>query len=184
MKYIISFVLITVLAFPALAQKTPPPPRSIPSVSDLGQVIFKEVEKRAIEEFFGKQAAKASKDADDDDEKGEGKKKKKKKGKKAKKNKGKSKGKGKGRGQGKNKELPPGLAKRDSLPPGLQKQLEKNGTLPPGLAKRDLPSELQSQLPAVPPGLERIIAGDDVVLLEKATGKILDIIQGVLKGKK
>ncbi len=179
MKYIISLVLITVLAFPALAQKTPPPPRSIPSVSDLGQIIFKEVEKRAIEEFFGKQAAAASKDGDDD-EKGEGKKKKKKKGKKAKKSKGKS----KGRGQGKNKGLPPGLAKRDSLPPGLQKQLEKNGTLPPGLAKRDLPSELESKLPEVPSGLERIIAGDDVVLLEKATGKILDIIQGVLKGKK
>ena len=174
MKYIISLALITVLALPALAQKTPPP-RSIPSVSDLGQIIFKEVEKRAIEEFFGKQAAQASKD-DDDDEKGEGKKKKKKKGKKAKK----SKGKGKGRGKG----LPPGLAKRDSLPPVLQKQLEKNGTLPPGLAKRGLPPELQSQLLAVPPGLERIIAEDDVVLLEKATGKILDVIQGVLKGKK
>ena len=174
MKYIMSLAIISVLAFPALAQKTPPPPRSIPSASNLGQIIFKEVEKRAIGEFFGKQAAKASKDADDD-EKDEGKKKKKKKkGKKAKK----SKGKGRGRG------LPPGLAKRDSLPPGLQKQLEKNGTLPPGLAKRGLPPELQSQLPAVPPGLERIIAGDDVVLLEKATGKILDIIQGVLKGKK
>ncbi len=181
MKYIISFVLITVLAFPALAQKTPPPPRSIPPVSDLGQIIFKEVEKRAIEEFFGKQAAKASK-VDDDDDKGDkksgGKKKKKKKGKKAKKSKG------KGKGQGKNKGLPPGLAKRDSLPPGLQKQLAKNGTLPPGMAKRGLPPELESQLPAVPPGLERIIAGDDVVLLEKATGKILDLIQGVLKGKK
>ena len=177
MKYIISLVLITVLAFPALAQKTPPPPRSIPSASDLGQVIFKEVEKRAIEEFFGKQAAQASKKAskdDDDDEKGEGKKK---KGKKAKKSKG------KGQGQGKNKGLPPGLAKRDSLPPGLQKHLEKNGTLPPGLAKRGLPSELESKLPEVPSGLERIIAGDDVVLMEKATGKILDIIQGVLKGK-
>ena len=179
MKYIISLVLITVLAVPALAQKTPPPPRSIPSASDLGRVIFKEVEKRAIEEFFGKQAAKASK-VGDDDEKGEGKKKKKKKGKKAKKSKGKGQGKGKGRGKG----LPPGLAKRDSLPPGLQKQLEKNGTLPPGLAKRGLPPELESKLPAVASDLERIIAGDDVVLLEKATGKILDIIQGVLKGKK
>lgn len=168
MKYIISLVLITVLAVPALAQKTPPPPRSIPSASDLGRVIFKEVEKRAIEEFFGKQAAKASK-VGDDDEKGEGKKKKSKKAKK-----------GKGRGKG----LPPGLAKRDSLPPGLQKQLEKNGTLPPGLAKRGLPPELESKLPAVASDLERIIAGDDVVLLEKATGKILDIIQGVLKGKK
>ena len=180
MKYIISFVLITVLAFPALAQKIPPPPRSLPPVSDLGQVIFKEIEKRAIEKFFGKQAAQAAKDADDD-KKDMGKKKKKKKKKKWKKAK---KSKVKGRGQGKDKGLLPGLAKRDSLPPGLQKQLEKNGTLPPGLAKRGLPAELESQLPAVGPDLERIIAGDDVVLLEKATGKILDIIQGVLKGNK
>ncbi len=182
MKYSISpafiAVLITVLAFPALAQKTPPLPRNLPSVQDLSQIIFKEAEKRAIEEFFGKQAAQESKKAakdDDDDEKD--KKKKKKKGKKAKK--GKGQGKGKGRGKG----LPPGLAKRDSLPPGLQKQLEKNGTLPPGLAKRGLPSELESQLPSLADDLERVIAGDDVVLMEKATGKILDIIQGVLKGK-
>jgi len=163
-----------VLIFPALAQNTPPPPRTFPTASDLGQVIFKEIEKRAIEEFFGKQASKASKN-DDDDEKDEGKTKKEKKAKK-------SKGKGKGKGRGKG--MPPGLAKRDSLPPGLQKQLEKNGALPPGLATRGLPAELESKLPPVASDLERIISGDDVLLMEKATGKILDIIQGVLKGKK
>ena len=170
MKTILSLVLITVLVFPALAQKTPPPPRSLPPAADLGQIIFKEVEKRAIEKFFGKPAALASKDDDEKDDEKSGGKENKKKGKKAKKVKGKG--------------MPPGLAKRDALPPGLQKQLEKNGTLPPGLAKRNLPTELESKLPAVPSGLERIIAGDDVVLLEKATGKILDVIQGVLKGNK
>lgn len=176
MKFIISLVIITVLAFPALAQKTPPPPRSIPPASDMGRIIFKEVERRAIEKFFGKQAAKVSSNDDDEEkaiEKSGGKKKKKKKAIK-------SKGKGKGRGKG----MPPWLAKRDSLPPGLQKQLQKNGTLPPGLAKRDLPADLESKLPPVPAGLERILAGDDVVLLEKVTGKILDVIQGVLKGNK
>ena len=76
--------------------------------------------------------------------------------------------------------MPPGLAKRDSLPPGLQKQLEKNGTLPPGLAKRDLPDDLEKKLPSIPDTLERVIAGESVVLLEKATGKILDVIEGVL----
>jgi len=79
--------------------------------------------------------------------------------------------------------MPPGLAKRGSLPPGLQKQLERNGTLPPGLAKRDLPDDLKSKLPPVPEGLERVIADESVVLIEKATGKILDVIQGVLKKK-
>ncbi len=183
MKYIISLVLMTVLAFPALAQKTPPPPRSLPPASDLGQTIFKEAERRAIEIFFGKQAAKASKADDDEGEKTVGKKKKRKKA-KMKKGQGQGKGKSKGKSKGRGKGMPPGLAKRDSLPPGLQKQLQKNGTLPPGLAKRDLPADLESKLPKVPAGLERVIAGDDVVLLEKATGKILDVIQGVLKGKK
>ncbi len=65
--------------------------------------------------------------------------------------------------------MPPGLAKRDSLPPGL--------------AKRDLPPGLQKKLGNAPPGTERVIAGDDVVLIEKATGKILDVIVDVLKGQ-
>ncbi|MBT7942262.1 MAG: hypothetical protein HN719_02785 [Alphaproteobacteria bacterium] len=166
MKPLIGFVITLVLALPALGQKTPPPPRSLSGTSDLGRIIFKEVEKRVIEEFFGKQAAKASTSGDDDKD-GEKKKK------KSKKNKG----------QGRGKGLPPGLAKRGSLPPGLKKQLEKNGTLPPGLATSELPAELESKLPPVPSDLERIIAGDNVVLMEKATGKILDIIQGVIKGK-
>ena len=129
------------------------------------------MEKRAIEGLFGKKEAKAAED-DADDKKGKrGKKKKKKKAKK---------GKGQGRGQG----LPPGLDKRDEAPPGLQKRLEKHGSLPPGLAKRDLPGDLEKKLPKVPEGLERVLAGDNVVLLEKATGKILDVIEGVLRGKK
>ena len=61
---------------------------------------------------------------------------------------------------------------------------DSSRSLPPGLAKRDLPADLKSKLPKPPPGLERIIAGDDVVLLEKATGKILDVMEGVLKGGK
>ena len=154
MRFFLSLIFLAVFMVPAGAQK-------LPTAKEIGDIVFKEVEKRAIEEFFGKKAA-----AKDDDD-----------GKKSKKAK---KGKGKGRGKG----LPPGLAKRDSLPPGLQKRLEKHGTLPPGLAKRDIPAGLESKLPELPPGLERIIAGDDVVLLEKATGKILDVIEGVLKGGK
>ncbi len=156
MRFFLSLIFLAVFMVPAGAQK-------LPTAKEIGDIVFKEVEKRAIEEFFGKKAA-----AKDDDD-----------GKKSKKAK-KGKGKGKGRGKG----LPPGLAKRDSLPPGLQKRLEKHGSLPPGLAKRDLPADLKSKLPEPPPGLERIIAGDDVVLLEKATGKILDVIEGVLKGGK
>lgn len=166
MQFLLSLIFLAVFMVPAGAQK-------LPTAKEIGGIVFKEVEKRAIEEFFGKKAGKAAKDAGDDGDK---------KSKKAKKGKGKSKDKAKGKGRGKG--LPPGLAKRDSLPPGLQKRLEKHGSLPPGLAKRDLPAGLKSKLPEPPPGLERIIAGDDVVLLEKATGKILDVIEGVLKGGK
>ena len=75
------------------------------------------------------------------------------------------------------KSMPPGLAKRESLPPGLAAQLERNGTLPPGLAKRELPTDLENKLPPVKEGYERSILEDmTVVLIEKATGKITDII--------
>ena len=76
------------------------------------------------------------------------------------------------------KNMPPGLAKKDELPPGLQKQLEKNGTLPPGLAKRNLPNDLASQLPRRANTQERVVIEEDIVLIEKTTGIILDILYG------
>lgn len=81
----------------------------------------------------------------------------------------------------KQKGLPPGLAKKDQLPPGLQKQLQRNGTLPPGLAKRDLPADLESQLPPLHTGYERVIADTHVVLVEKSSGIIKDIIENVVQ---
>lgn len=82
----------------------------------------------------------------------------------------------------KKKGLPPGLAKKEKLPPGLAKQLERNGTLPPGLAKRDLPAGLESELPNPGDGLERTIVNNAVVLVEKATGRIVDILKDVVTG--
>lgn len=80
------------------------------------------------------------------------------------------------------KGLPPGLAKKEELPPGLAKQLERNGTLPPGLAKRELPDDLVSELPDRKDGLERAIVDNAVVLVEKATGRIVDILKDVVSG--
>jgi len=83
-----------------------------------------------------------------------------------------------------NKDLPPGLAKRDKLPPGLAMQLEKNGTLPPGLAKRSLPSDLERQLPPAPNGYERQIIEDaTIVLVQTATGLIADVITDIVIGE-
>ena len=83
----------------------------------------------------------------------------------------------------KKKGLPPGLAKRGGkLPPGLQKHLEKKGQLPPGLQKRlePLPSALDARLPSIPEYWERVIVERDVILLDRRTNRILDIIENVI----
>ena len=78
--------------------------------------------------------------------------------------------------------LPPGLAKRERLPAGLERQLEKNGSLPPGLDKRlhPFPLELERLLPGVPEGVIRVVIGVDIVLLDKTSNTILDIVREVL----
>ena len=48
------------------------------------------------------------------------------------------------------KNLPPGLAKKDTLPPGLQKHIVKHGELPQGLEGRSLPYELEKKLTPLP----------------------------------
>ena len=80
------------------------------------------------------------------------------------------------------KGLPPGLAKRKRLPPGLERQLQKNGSLPPGLQKRVhlLPLDLERLLPDLPKGIGRVIIGVDIVLLDKTSNTILDIVRKVL----
>jgi hypothetical protein len=52
-------------------------------------------------------------------------------------------------------------------------------TLPPGLDKRDLPADLEGSLP-LREGIERIIAGDAVVLVDEVTGVVLDILEDVI----
>ncbi|MBO6668738.1 anti-virulence regulator CigR family protein [Parvibaculum sp.] len=65
------------------------------------------------------------------------------------------------------------------LPPGIAKNLARGKPLPPGIAKRYLPLELSSRLP-VRADYERLIAGDDVLLVSLATGVIVDILNDVL----
>jgi hypothetical protein len=81
------------------------------------------------------------------------------------------------------KGLPPGLAKRGGkLPPGLQKHLDRNGRLPPGLQKRlePLPADLDRRLPRLPEIWERVILERDVILIDRTTNRILDIIENVI----
>lgn len=114
--------------------------------------VFSEIERRIIERYFG---------GDEDEESAEG---------------------AKGKAWGKSKGLPPGLAKRDTLPPGLARHVQLYGALPPGLQKRDLPEDLESLLPKRPDSQARVIIDDDVALIDRATGLILDIIEDVVLG--
>jgi len=115
---------------------------------------FSELERQIIEKYFGGYPTKEKQEMDEP----------------------------KSKKKGKKKGLPPGLAKKEKLPPGLERQLQRNGTLPPGLAKRELPEDLDQQLPEPVEGFERTIVENAVVLVEKATGRIADIIQDVVVG--
>ncbi len=128
---------------------------------DMTDVIFKEVEKRLIREYYGGK----NHDRDDDG-----------------KSHAKKRGKGKHGKKSKNRKggLPPGLAKRKHLPPGLAKRKQ----LPPGLAKRGLPGDLNDALPPPPRGTERVIIDNNVVLIQKATGIVLDILLDAVEGAK
>jgi hypothetical protein len=79
--------------------------------------------------------------------------------------------------------LPPGLANRESLPPGLRKQLQRNGTLPPGLQKKltPIPAVLDAKLVRLPVDIIRVVIGPDLVLLNRRTNLVLDIIPDVIR---
>jgi hypothetical protein len=126
---------------------------------DVSDQVFGAIEKKIIEDFFGEQAA----DAVSGTKKN-----------KTKKNKNAKEDGGKKNKNVKNKD------KSGELPPGLQKHIEKHGTLPPGLAKKELPPGLAKRLGSTKSGLERLIVGDDVLLVEQATGVVLDIIKDIV----
>lgn len=73
--------------------------------------------------------------------------------------------------------------KTKRLPPGIAKNLERGKPLPPGIAKRGLPADLNRQLPSLRDGLERIIVGDDVTIIEEGTRVVVDILRDVLKNQ-
>jgi hypothetical protein len=66
----------------------------------------------------------------------------------------------------------------ESLPPGIQKKLARGGTLPPGQAKklRAMPAGCTARLPRLPRGVDRIIFGDRVILLD-GNNRILDMLE-------
>jgi hypothetical protein len=80
------------------------------------------------------------------------------------------------------KGLPPGLAKQNKLPPGIAKQLERGAILPSDLQRemRPLPRELEIRLkPLSSPNQVRVTVGTDILIMDKETRKILDVMRDV-----
>ncbi|MGE5546787.1 MAG: anti-virulence regulator CigR family protein [Solirubrobacterales bacterium] len=65
----------------------------------------------------------------------------------------------------------------DTLPPGMRKRLAQGKPLPPGIAKK-LPDGLAARLQPRP-GYEYHQVGLDVLLVEVATGVIVDMMRNV-----
>ncbi len=87
---------------------------------------------------------------------------------------GTSKDKGKGKGQAQDRG-------EKEMPRGISKKLERGGTLPPGIKKTRMPADLARELPRRPANQELTIVEDNVVLLEKTTGRILDIVRRTMR---
>jgi hypothetical protein len=75
----------------------------------------------------------------------------------------------------KQKHVPPGLAKKNALPPGLAKR----DRLPPGLQGRSLPDDLEHRLRRLPENYIRLKVGADVILMDKNTRVVFDVVYGV-----
>ena len=71
------------------------------------------------------------------------------------------------------------FAGASALPPGIAKKVARGGALPPGIAKKTLPGGLLSRLPARP-GQEWRVVGTDVLIVEIATGVIVDVLKNAL----
>ena len=71
------------------------------------------------------------------------------------------------------------FAGAQALPPGIAKKVARGGALPPGIAKKTLPGGLLAQLPARP-GQEWRVVGTDVLIVQAATGVIVDVLKNAL----
>jgi len=125
----------------------------------IADVVFKEIERRIIGDYFEREYRRHSADDDHDEKKG--------------KNKHNTKGKSKG--------IPPGLQGRKDLPPGIRKQIARGQRVPDGMNTYRLPSDLIKRLPQRNADVERRVVGDDIVLIERGTNLILDVLENVLR---
>ena len=74
-------------------------------------------------------------------------------------------------------------AKNKGLPPGILKRLEAGKPLPPGIQMTRLPPALEKQLPPPPSGTERVIIDTNIMLIDRTTHLIIDVLKGVIDRK-
>lgn len=67
-----------------------------------------------------------------------------------------------------------------ALPPGIAKNLLRGKPLPPGIEKQYLPKHLLQSLPAYP-GYDYFIVNNDVLLVDRTTQLIADVIYNVIR---
>jgi hypothetical protein len=67
------------------------------------------------------------------------------------------------------------------LPPQVDRELAPNDHLPRNVPKARLPWPLETQLSAVPPGVERAIVGRHLVMFDARTWTVLDVVREVVR---
>jgi len=74
---------------------------------------------------------------------------------------------------------PPGLAKKNNgcLPPGQAKKWRRGERLPAGLEYYDAPGDLMAVLGGVPAGRRVIRVDEDLLLINIATGMVLEALE-------
>ncbi len=70
------------------------------------------------------------------------------------------------------------------MPKGMTNKLKRGGALPPGIKKTRLPTKLASKLPKRPKNQEYALIDDDIVLIDKKTEIIIDLLQDAAAGKR
>ena len=68
-----------------------------------------------------------------------------------------------------------------ALPPGIAKNVARGKPLPPGIAKKQAPYALVQQVPACRSGLECIVLGADMLILDAVHGVVRDIVRNVVR---
>jgi len=81
--------------------------------------------------------------------------------------------------RGKRHHMPPGLAKKNWSHPGVQNYLQKGSHLPEHLDRIPLPEGLEGQLSRPPRGYIRLKVGGDIVLMDKKTEVVIDIVRDI-----